>query len=186
MTRALDDLSSYRWHTGARLRPVHRDEALPVLFRDVGPVALCRFLERGLERLAGPLTPLLYMRTASFVEPFTDHAGTGRLAFLEPRAVAPWHSGVDEVYVARAEARPQPEAIAYVPGDADFGALARAAPTTWTELREQLGGREYDERSRHDQQSLLQLNDAAERSERRAQPLRRQQAGRQRGNSLAS
>lgn len=167
-----DDLSRFRWHTGARLRPVDEGEQLSVLFRDVGPVALQTFLSQGLERLAGPQTPLLYMRTAAFKEPFVDYAGTGRLVFLRPREVRPWHSGVPHVYVARADRVPAASTLGYVPGDVDFEALTRCAPTTRAELREHLGGREYDQRTLHDEAALGRLNAAAERSERRARPLR--------------
>jgi len=170
---ATDDLTRYRWHTGARLRVVREDERLPVLFRDVGPVALHRFLSDGLVRLAGPQTPLLYMRTADFVEPFVDYARTGRLVFLRPRSVRPWHSGVSGVYVARADRMPPESTLAYVPGDVDFHAIVDAGVASVAALREHLGGHEYDQRSQHDKAQLQHLNAAARRSEARAGPLRR-------------
>ena len=48
-----ESLSQYSWHTGAPLRPIPPDESLPILFRDLGPIPMTTFLERGLERLAG-------------------------------------------------------------------------------------------------------------------------------------
>lgn len=167
-----EDLSRYRWHTGARLRRVGPDEAVPVLFRDIGPVALQTFLAGRLQRLAGPYTPLLYMRTADFREPFVDHARTGRLAFLRPRAVQPWHSGVDRIFVARASNQAPAGTLGYVPGDADFDAVAAAGPSCVAELREHLGGRRYDQRCEHDREALGRLNEEAAASERRAHPLR--------------
>jgi hypothetical protein len=50
----VDDLSGFRWHTGATPRPVQPGEACPVLFRDIGPAALALFLRGRLRRLAGP------------------------------------------------------------------------------------------------------------------------------------
>src|SRR5437764_15080723 len=77
-----DDLAGFRWHTGATLRPVAQAEACPVLFRDIGPEALALFLRRRLRRLAGPMSPLVYMRTAEYTEPYTDYERTGRLVLL--------------------------------------------------------------------------------------------------------
>src|SRR5437660_291858 len=65
-----DNLSAYRYHTGASLRPLRPDEVCPVLFRDLGPVALARFLRGQLRRLAGPQSPIIYMRTEEYVEPY--------------------------------------------------------------------------------------------------------------------
>ena len=80
-----DDLSGFRWHTGATLRPVGDGEACPALFRDVGPAALALFLRGTLPRLAGPLSPIVYTRTAQYAEPYTDYEKTGRLVILRPR-----------------------------------------------------------------------------------------------------
>src|SRR5262245_45390935 len=97
-----DDLSGFRWHTGATLRPLGPEEVCPVLFRDIGPAALALFLRGRLRRLAGPMSPLVYMRTAEYVEPYTDHERTGRLVFLRPLLLHPWHAGTGHVHVARA------------------------------------------------------------------------------------
>src|SRR5262249_8306696 len=118
-----DDLSRFRYHTGASLRPVGPDEAYPVLFHDLGPVALARHLRGQLPRLAGPLTPLLYMRTLAYREPYVDHEQIGRLMFLRPRALGAWHAGIPEVYVARATRPVAADAVGYVPGSIP---LARA------------------------------------------------------------
>src|SRR6476660_5579182 len=99
-----DDLSAFRWHTGATLRPLAPGEPCPGLFRDIGPLALALFLRGKLPRLAGPLSPIVYMRTADYVEPYTDFERTGRLVLLRPLALGPWHSGVPHIYVSRAGA----------------------------------------------------------------------------------
>jgi hypothetical protein len=86
----VSDLARFRWHTGARLRRIDVDEKIPPLVRDVGPVALARFLRGSLHRLAGPRTPLLYLRTPGWREPCVDHAATGRCSSSIPTA---WTSG---------------------------------------------------------------------------------------------
>ena len=62
-----DDLSGFRWNTGATLRPIAPGEPCPVLFRDIGPAALALFLRGTLPRLARPRSPIVYMRTAEYV-----------------------------------------------------------------------------------------------------------------------
>jgi hypothetical protein len=57
------------------------------------------------------------MHTAAYAEPYTDYEETGRLAILEPRPIAPWHSGVPGVYVAEADAFPASTAIAWLPAE---------------------------------------------------------------------
>src|SRR3954469_18418646 len=85
------NLSRFRYHTGATLRPLRPDEPCPVLFRDLGVDATLLFLQGELVRLAGPLSPVIYMRTPDYVEPYTDHEAVGRLIFLRPLGVQPWH-----------------------------------------------------------------------------------------------
>ena len=41
-----ENLAGFRWHTGATLRPLTPEEACPILFRDLGPVALDVVLAR--------------------------------------------------------------------------------------------------------------------------------------------
>jgi hypothetical protein len=170
-----DDLSRYRWHTGAPLRPLAPDEPCPILFRDLGPVALRRFLRGELRRLAGPLTPITYLRTADFVEPYVDHARIGRLIFLRPALLAPWHAGVPRVFVARATRYPDPATIGYVPGDRDLAeAGARAASMrSALELREELGGARYDAAVEGALLALDALEIELAATERAAAPLRR-------------
>lgn len=163
----------YRWHTGATLRPVAPDEPLPVLFRDVGPEATARFLAGALHRLAGPMTPITYMRSHLYREPYTDHGRIGRLVILDPRALGVWHSGLDHVYVA--EARRAESAVAYVPGHWTLAAAAErvGGARTAAEAREALGGREHDDALLDARSRLDALNHAHAQVERRAEPLRR-------------
>jgi hypothetical protein len=145
-----------------------------VLFRDLGPVATALFLRGALARLAGPQTPLLYMRTAGYREPYTDYEEIGRLVMLRPRELRPWFSGVPGVYVARASVVAAPGAVGYAPGGVGLEALSReaAAMRSADELREHLGGREYDERLADARQKLSRLSAALKAAERRAEPLR--------------
>src|SRR5215218_8489010 len=95
-----ENLARFRYHTGATLRPLAPDEPCRILFRDVGPVAAAAFLGGRLPRLAGPLAPILYTRTADYREPYVDYGRVGRLVFLQPKALNPWFSGVATIYVA--------------------------------------------------------------------------------------
>lgn len=163
----------YRWHTGATLRPVSPDEPLPVLFRDIGPVATARFLAGDLRRLAGPMTPITYMRSYHYVEPYTDHARIGRLVILDPRALGVWHSGLPHVWVA--EASRSSGAVAYVPGHWSLADAADriAGARQIEEVREALGGVEHDDAIDAARVRLRALNHTCEAVERRAEPLRR-------------
>ena len=168
------DLRRYRWHTGAELRRVDPDQALEPLFRDIGTDALLLFLRGELRRLAGPMTPLTYTRTWRWQEPYVDYEQTGRLVFLRPHALEPWHSGVEHVYVAPASTRVSDDAFGYVPGDVSLREHAERLSDVRTrpELREALGGSLYDERLEHDRARLVSLHAEREESERRLRPLR--------------
>ena len=170
-----DDLSGFRWHTGATLRPVLEAEACPVLFRDIGPVALALFLRRQLRRLAGPMSPLVYMRTAEYVEPYTDHERIGRLVLLRPLQLHPWHAGTPHVYVARARQGVDLRTVGFVPGEVPLPQAARLAREAEDveQLREVLGGRSYDEAAAESLLALDRLGEELARTEVRAAPLRR-------------
>jgi hypothetical protein len=172
---APDDLSGLRWHTGATLRPVAPGESCPMLFRDVGPAALAQFLRGKLPRLAGPLSPLVYVRTAEFVEPYTDHEKTGRLILLRPAELGVWHSGVRHVYVARAKPGVDFTAVGFVPGELVLTDVVRCASgvVNACELREVLGGRRHDEAVAESLHQLERLGAELERTERLADPLRK-------------
>jgi hypothetical protein len=169
-----DDLSRYRYHTGASLRPLAPDERYPALFRDLGSVAAARYLRGELSRLAGPQTPLLYMRTIEYVEPYVDHEDIGRLVFLRPTEIAPWHSGVPHVYVARASRTIEADAVGYVPGGISLerGVIASAGATSAAELREALGSQVHDDACADTLERLEALNTELAMTELLAEPLR--------------
>src|SRR5580692_10642661 len=97
---AEENLTRFRYHTGATLRRLDPDEPCPRLYRDIGPEAMALFLRGRLGRLAGPFAPILYTRTAEYAEPYRDFEPIGRLVFLDSRQLRPWFSGVQHVYVA--------------------------------------------------------------------------------------
>jgi hypothetical protein len=168
-----DDLSGFRWHTGATLRPLAPGEPCPVLFRDIGPAALALFLRGGLRRLAGPLSPLVYMRTEDYVEPYTDYERTGRLVLLRPLSLRPWHSGVPHVFVARARPGVDAESVGFVPGDVPLAEAAVRARdiANVRQWREALAGRAYDEAVGESLLALDRLAEELARNEETA-PLR--------------
>ena len=166
----MSDLARFRWHTGARLRRGDVDEKLPPLVRDVGPVALARFLRGSLHRLAGPRTPLLYLRTPGWREPYVDHAGTGRLLFLDPHGMDVWTSGTDGVYVAHADQRPRdPARLVYLPAGTAVPDDVAGADSGAAEIY----GADFAKRARDDLAALDALNAACDAVEVVAGPLRR-------------
>jgi hypothetical protein len=170
-----DDLRTFCFHTGATLRRLDDDEPCPVLFRDVGLDGMRLFLRGGMGRLAGPLSPITYARTADYAEPYRDHGRIGRLLLLRPMELRPWHSGVPTIYVARASRMASPETIVYVPADVPLTAAAELAATMCRaeEFREAFAGREYDDRAEDALCRINRLSVELERTERRAAPLRR-------------
>jgi hypothetical protein len=185
-----DDLSGFRWNTGATLRPIAAGEPCPVLFRDIGPAALALFLRDLLPRLAGPLSPIVYMRTAEYVEPYTDFERTGRLVILRPLALGPWHSGVPHIYVSRPRSGVDFNTVGFVPGDVSLGDAARlvADVSNTRELRDALGGRVHDDAVAESLHQLDQLGEELARTELVADPLRqllhsRESAIRERGRA---
>jgi hypothetical protein len=146
-----------------------------VLFRDLGLVGMSLFLSGSLTRLAGPMAPILYLRTSNYAEPDTDYEEFGRLVVLCPTAIAPWFSGVPEVYVAEAKLAPRMDCMAFVPTEWTTAAGARALeglPDSQA-VREALGGREHDKRLADLAASLRHLIATREASERLARPARR-------------
>lgn len=167
------DLSRYRYHTGLPLRPAPAVDA--PLFRDLGLDATLLFLQGRLARLAGPLSPILYTRTADYVEPYTDYGRIGRLVFLQPQALGPWQAGTGPIYIADARCRPPAHSIAFVPGDfALQDVAARAWGASSREMvREALGGKDYDAALQDTQARVVQLIAQQAQAERLLRPLRR-------------
>jgi hypothetical protein len=169
-----ENLSRFSYHTGGTLRPVQADEPCPVLFRDLGLTATIRFLRSRLTRLAGPLSPITYLRTEAYVEPYTDHEGIGRLVFLRPLLLQPWYSGVEYIYVAPALRTADPLTIGFIPGSVSLADASRLAADLHNthELREALGGRHHDELASETLHRLEATAAELELSEQKAAPLR--------------
>ena len=176
-----ENLSRYRYHTGATLRPIAADETCPILFRDLGLAGTALFLNGELRRLAGPPSPITYMRTWHHVEPYTDHGRIGRLVFLRPLTLHPWHSGVRHIYVASGARLGDSDTIGYVPGHIDLqdAATRLAHARTVSEVREVFGP-EYDD-ARHDAVTRITALQHEERhTEAVFEPLRRRLQSRDR------
>ena len=168
-------LRQYRWHTGADLEPVMLDEPIPPLVRDLGLDGMNLFLQRGLNRLAGPMTPLTYMRTAHYEEPYIDHGKIGRLLILSPREIEPWHSGVPEIYVADATNIAQPESLVFYPPHlplVDVPKYVNGARNR-NEFRESMGDGDYDDIVEDAKLRVRKLFDEAEENDRVLVKIRR-------------
>lgn len=170
-----EDLSRFRYHTGATLRRLMPDEPCRVLFRDIGPWAMAQFLRGQLKRLAGPFAPILYSRTADYREPYTDYAPVGRLVFLKPKMLRPWHSGVPAIFVASLRQSVDPRTIGFVPAHVSLADAERKlqGATDSAALREALGRSCYDDAVGETLASLDRLNSEHAESEQWAEPLRR-------------
>lgn len=170
------DLRRYRYHTGATLRPLAPDEPCPVLFRDIGPEAMAWFLAGKLTRLAGPMSPITYLRTSDYQEPYTDHGRIGRLVFLNPQELTPWHSGVETIYVAHASRMTSPQTVAFVPPDVPLSEATRllADVRRVEELQDVFDRRVYHEAIADTLARLNRLNADHQQTEVYAEPLRRQ------------
>ena len=170
-----DSLRRFSYHTGATPRPLGPDESCPVLFRDIGSQAMVSFLDGALERLAGPPSPITYMRTCDYREPYVDYERIGRLVFLEPLSMQPWHSGIDTIYIADGARLGAANTVGFVPGGVELSMAAEqlAQASHVAELREIFGGVEYDERVAESRRTLVALNDEVAATELIAEPLRR-------------
>jgi hypothetical protein len=177
-----DDLSRFRYHTGATLRRLAPDEPCRLLFRDIGPAAMAFFLRGRLQRLAGPYAPILYTRTADYREPHVDYEPVGRLIFLRPMLLRPWYSGVPTIFVASLRQRVDPQSVGFVPAHLDLHAaetLLRGVDDVGA-LREALGGREYDQVIHETLVALDRVNTEHAETEKQAEPVRRKLQSRQR------
>lgn len=171
-----EDLRRFRYHTGATLRPLAVEETCPVLFRDIGPEAMSWFLRGKLNRLAGPFSPITYMRTAGYEEPYTDHGRIGRLVFLNPLELVPWHSGVETIYVAPASRMTSPETLGFVPPEIPLAEAARLLgdAASLADLQDAFGPTIYREAISETLNRLDHLNAELHETEALAEPLRRQ------------
>jgi hypothetical protein len=176
-----EDLSRFRYHTGATLRRLEPDEPCRVLFRDIGPVAMTEFLRGRLKRLAGPFAPILYTRTAEYHEPYADYEPVGRLVFLQPKLLTPWYSGVPTIFVASLRQRVDPQTVGFIPALVNLADAERRlqGAADVASLREALGRSCYDEAVTETLAILDQVNAEHAESEQWAEPLRRKLQSRQ-------
>ena len=174
-TNISEDLSRFRYHTGATLRPLAPDEPCRVLFRDIGPWAMAKFLRGQLMRLAGPFAPILYTRTADYREPYVEYEPVGRLVFLRPTLLRPWYSGVTTIYVASLHQSIDLNAVGFVPADIDLADAERRlhGVADVAALREALGRKCHDEAVAETLIALDRVNREHDTSELWAEPLRR-------------
>jgi hypothetical protein len=183
-----ENLARFRYHTGATLRRLNPDELCPRLYRDIGPEAMARFLAGKLIRLAGPLAPILYSRTAQYREPYRDYEPVGRLVFLCPRQLRPWFSGVAEVYVAPLRLDVNSVTVGYLPGHIEpcqAESLLEGVENL-CDLRGALGGRQYDEAIVETAAGLDRLNREHVETEILAEPVRRRLQSRDRAEVEAT
>lgn len=175
MARLSEDLRQFRYHTGASLRPLAEDEPCPVLFRDIGPEAMSWFLKGRLTRLAGPFSPITYMRTADYREPYADYGKIGRLVFLRPLELTPWHSGVETIYVAPASKMTSPDGMGFVPAEIPLPKAAQMLTDVngLEEWQEIVGRGHYREAVVETLNRLERLNRELKETESLAEPLRR-------------
>ncbi|MEZ6129815.1 MAG: hypothetical protein R3C59_14120 [Planctomycetaceae bacterium] len=170
-----EDLSRYRYYTGAQPLPVLPEESCPPLFRDVGLEAMTTFLRGGLTRLCGPVSPVTFLRAAEYREPYTDYGRIGRIMLLRPQEVRPWHSGIDAVYISAGDTIVQPDSMVFIPSRISLSTASRrySEVTTLSELQECFGAREYRDAIADTLDRLDHLKQSHAESERIAAPLRR-------------
>jgi hypothetical protein len=170
-----EDLSRYRYYTGAQPLPVLPEESCPPLFRDLGFEAMATFLRGGLARLCGPVSPVTFLRTAEYREPYTDYGHIGRIMLLRPQEVRPWHSGIDTVYISARETSVQRDSMVFIPSQVTLLEASERFSTlaTLSELHESFGANEYRDAIADTLDRLDLLKQSHAESERIAAPLRR-------------
>ena len=169
------DLRRFRYHTGAEPKRMARDEPCPPLFRDLGFEAMARFLRGELQRLCGPLSPITYMSSASYVEPYTDYGQIGRLMLLAPQTITPWHSGVEAVFIGPREIKIDYENMIFIPSEipATIAAGQLSDVQTFREAADVIGIHYYQEAKAETILRLDHLITTHAETERVAGPLRR-------------
>ena len=179
-----EGLGRFRYHTGATVSPLDPEEPCPILFRDIGMDGAELFLRSALSRLGGPLAPVVWMRSERWREPYTDHGRVGRIVLLQPLEARPWKAGVPHCYVAPIDAVVPEETLGFLPGGAPDPLLAGRIRdcVTVSEMREALGGRDYDTALDETRTRVRVLRDELARTEGKASSLR---ASLQRGDPRA-
>jgi hypothetical protein len=169
------DLSAFRYHTGAQPTRLAPGEACPPLFRDVGVEAMARFLRGDLQRLCGPISPITYLRTADYREPYTDYGRIGRIMLLQPHSVTPWHSGIETVYIAPRQTCIDSATMVFIPGEIPLADAASqlAGARCLRDIAEAFGERQYEEARIETLARLHDLEQTHADTEQWAAPLRR-------------
>jgi hypothetical protein len=135
---------------------------------------MARFLTSDLSRLAGPFTPITYLRSAEYQELYTDYSRIGRLVLLRPTEVNLWHSGLNHVYIAPARQMPAEDSLGFIPGEMTLpqAAVLLNGVRSRLELREVFGGRPYDELRAENLARIVAVNEDCRNAETLAHPLR--------------
>jgi hypothetical protein len=169
------DLGRFRFHTGGQPLRLEPDQPCPPLFRDIGFEAMGRFLRGELSRLCGPLSPITYLRTAAYREPYVDHGRIGRIMLLQPEDIEPWHSGVEEVFIAPRETKINLQSMVFIPSEIPLkeAALRFRDVRVRDELVEAIGRPEYEAAVNETLASVNKLQQTHEQTEYFAGPLRR-------------
>jgi len=169
------DLGRFRFHTGAQPTRLDPDERCPPLFRDVGFEAMARFLRGGLHRLCGPMSPITYLRSAEYREPYFDYGRIGRVMLLRPRDVNPWHSGIETVYIAPRDTAIDGESMVFIPAEIPLlkAATRFAGIDRWRDFADAVGPALYADIIRDSLGRLDDLRRTHEEAERIAAPLRK-------------
>ncbi|MEQ8785342.1 MAG: hypothetical protein RIC55_03550 [Pirellulaceae bacterium] len=170
-----ENLARFRYHTGGRPTPLAEDEPCPLLFRDVGPGAMARFLSGELRQLCGPVSPITYLRTADYREPYTDYGRIGRIVLLQPRRATPWRAGIETVFIASRRTPVDADTMVFVPADVPLAdAAARLAGARCREDVADLFGRsQYEEAARETLARIDRLQRTLAETEPSASRLRR-------------
>ena len=170
------DLGQFRFHTGAQPTRLAPEEACPPLFRDIGFEAMARFLRGELNRLCGPLSPITYLRTAQYCEPYVDYGRIGRIMLLRPCWVAPWHSGIQCVYIAPRSTPLDGDTMVFIPSEIPLAEAAGrfADMGRRADVATELGPRLYADMIVDTLDRLDALQRTHEKAECHAARLRRQ------------
>jgi len=169
------DLRRFRYHTGAELTPLAPHERCPPLFRDVGLEAMELFLTGKLKRLCGPTSPITYLRTSDYREPYTDFGKTGRILLLQPGKVQPWHAGIDAIYVSARETWVDNQSMVFIPAGLPLEVAAQqfAGAATVHDVADAIGPDVYESAREDTLLRLHHLKRTHQQAEVLAAPLRR-------------
>lgn len=179
-----EDLSRYRYHTGAQPRRLEGDETCPPLFRDIGMEPMARFLQGQLTQLCGIHSPITYLRSADYREPYVDHGCIGRVMLLRPEVVNPWHSGIETVYIASRTIKIDLQSMIFIPAEISLHEAADRflEAVCLDEVIEIVGRSEYQSMQRETLSRLNGLIQTHAQSEKAGASLRRKYQSMQQGD----